>query len=217
MQGLAFCRKVPGKGWFTCKFQRCSPVWLFVCYLDLKLKKNQKLEILPLIIRQWRNKTRHTIPYYFLYRPPTRRRFKGRSGNKIVVGTLAKEKLGDLEEETREEFSRRLRNELTRWKEWLVRRVTCCGLNMGSRRSWDRNKSQSWKKRGSPRINNMKWFQYLKYLLIQLTLTRGSIMGSMCQYSLNGRCYWCNIESDRERVSSWWGGYGGYSYWRGKE
>ena len=23
MQGLAFCRKGPGKGWFTCKFQRC--------------------------------------------------------------------------------------------------------------------------------------------------------------------------------------------------
>ena len=36
-----------------------------------------------------------------------------RGGGKIVLGTVVKAKVGELEEEVREEFSRRLRKELT--------------------------------------------------------------------------------------------------------
>ena len=43
---------------------------------------------------------------------PTERKSKGRE-NKIVVGTVVKSKVGDLEEEVRAGNSRRMRRELT--------------------------------------------------------------------------------------------------------
>ena len=42
---------------------------------------------------------------------PTHRKLKGR-GNKIVVGTVIKSKIGELEEEVRAGSSRRMRKEL---------------------------------------------------------------------------------------------------------
>ena len=42
----------------------------------------------------------------------TERKLKGR-GNKIVVGTVVKEKIGELEDEVRVGSSRRMRKELT--------------------------------------------------------------------------------------------------------
>ena len=48
----------------------------------------------------------------YMYSPPTQRRCRGR-GNKIAVGKVVKAKVGELEEEVREGFSRRLRNDLT--------------------------------------------------------------------------------------------------------
>ena len=43
---------------------------------------------------------------------PTEQKLKGR-GNKIVVGTVVKAKIGELEEEVRVDSSRRMRKELS--------------------------------------------------------------------------------------------------------
>ena len=44
--------------------------------------------------------------------PPLHRSSKGRGGNNIVVGTVVKSKLGELEEDIKEEFCRCLRKDL---------------------------------------------------------------------------------------------------------
>ena len=57
------------------------------------------------------------------YLPPLRR-FKGR-GNNILVETAVKEKVGELEEEAREEFTRRPRKELTGVAEGVIFKKSC--------------------------------------------------------------------------------------------
>ena len=55
--------------------------------------------------------TSNSIVYYQVPLP-TERKLKGR-GNKIVVGTVVKAKIGELEEEVRVGSARRMRKELT--------------------------------------------------------------------------------------------------------
>ena len=50
--------------------------------------------------------------FLFLILPPTLWRFKGK-GNNILVGTVTKAKVGYLEDELRELFTRRMKNEFT--------------------------------------------------------------------------------------------------------
>ena len=49
---------------------------------------------------------------FYEYSLPTKRKLKG-GGNKMVVGTVVKSKIGDLEEEVRAGNSRRMRKEFT--------------------------------------------------------------------------------------------------------
>ena len=69
---------------------------------------------------------------------PTERKLKGR-GNKIVVGTVVKAKIGELEEEVRVCISRRMRKELTGVvqgvsgrRRFLVRIQNGCENNLSS-------------------------------------------------------------------------------------
>ena len=50
--------------------------------------------------------------FYYQASFPTQKKLKG-SGNKIVVGTVVKSKIGELEEEVRAGSSRSMRKELT--------------------------------------------------------------------------------------------------------
>ena len=58
------------------------------------------------------NMSTSVVPDYYQYYPPIQRRYRG-EGNKILVGTVVKANVDDLEYEVKEGFYRWPRKELT--------------------------------------------------------------------------------------------------------
>ena len=95
----------------------CSPVFLVIKFcLIKKLKRNQTLETLREPARQQYPQLTMN-PYSFTasshFPPPHTSEVQVGGGGKILVGTVVKAKLGELEEEVREWFLRQLRKELS--------------------------------------------------------------------------------------------------------
>ena len=62
------------------------------------------------------NVTHHGIScYFFLYPPPTQKKYKAKNGNNVVVGGVVKGNFGDLEEDIREGLKFGLGRNLMMW------------------------------------------------------------------------------------------------------